>query len=341
MHPSIALMLRDPRQRQAIEQALARRGRGGDTMIAHLNPAEALMLKRAGGSGTINPRTGLPEFMDAAGANGAGNNAVGSAGNHVGGAASGGYGGGQGAGNAGTGLRGPLGEGGFPAHTGAAWAAGDPGYGGVRPGAAGGVGTNYAGASAQYANRSFGDKLLGALLGLIPGVNYAERPIPGQAWTSAAGTWHSGFNPGEAAGSLLGLAAPGAGLLGSYLGGLGYHALGGQDVPLGGLASGGGAPPGRVGSSGPGNAGLTQALVAAGMSPALAAAVAAKRVGQGTPTPGPAPNPAQGNPTLTPLMSQRPGGNLIGSAYGQVPGWALQPYQLGMAPSSYPIPFAS
>ena len=39
MHPSVALMLRNPRQRQAIENALAARGRGGDTMIAHLNPS--------------------------------------------------------------------------------------------------------------------------------------------------------------------------------------------------------------------------------------------------------------------------------------------------------------
>jgi len=42
---------------------LARFGRNGDTMLAHINPQEARMLKRAGGSGTINPITGLPEFM--------------------------------------------------------------------------------------------------------------------------------------------------------------------------------------------------------------------------------------------------------------------------------------
>ncbi len=62
MHPSVALMLRNPMLRQAIEHALASRGRGGDTMIAHINPAEALMLRRLGGAGTINPRTGLREF---------------------------------------------------------------------------------------------------------------------------------------------------------------------------------------------------------------------------------------------------------------------------------------
>lgn len=37
-------------------------GRNGDTILAHINPQEARMLKAAGGSGTINPETGLPEF---------------------------------------------------------------------------------------------------------------------------------------------------------------------------------------------------------------------------------------------------------------------------------------
>jgi len=41
---------------------LAAMGRHGDTMLAHINPREAEMLKRMGGSGTINPRTGLPEY---------------------------------------------------------------------------------------------------------------------------------------------------------------------------------------------------------------------------------------------------------------------------------------
>ena len=38
------------------------RGRGGDTMLAHINPQEAEMLRRAGGLGTTNPYTGLPEY---------------------------------------------------------------------------------------------------------------------------------------------------------------------------------------------------------------------------------------------------------------------------------------
>ena len=37
-------------------------GRNGDTILAHINPAEATMLRKMGGSGTINPNTGLPEF---------------------------------------------------------------------------------------------------------------------------------------------------------------------------------------------------------------------------------------------------------------------------------------
>jgi hypothetical protein len=41
---------------------LASQGRGEDTVLAHINPAEARMLKSRGGSGTINPATGLPEF---------------------------------------------------------------------------------------------------------------------------------------------------------------------------------------------------------------------------------------------------------------------------------------
>jgi hypothetical protein len=46
-----------------IAKAIASYGRNGDTMLAHITPAEARMLKRRGGSGTINPVTGLPEFF--------------------------------------------------------------------------------------------------------------------------------------------------------------------------------------------------------------------------------------------------------------------------------------
>jgi len=44
-----------------LDQAQAA-GRYGDTILAHINPEEAALLKSLGGSGTINPTTGLPEF---------------------------------------------------------------------------------------------------------------------------------------------------------------------------------------------------------------------------------------------------------------------------------------
>ena len=41
---------------------IASLGRNGDTMLAHVTPEEMGILKARGGSGTINPYTGLPEF---------------------------------------------------------------------------------------------------------------------------------------------------------------------------------------------------------------------------------------------------------------------------------------
>ncbi len=41
---------------------LASRGQGGDTMLAHVNPREAEVLRRMGGQGTVNPTTGLVEY---------------------------------------------------------------------------------------------------------------------------------------------------------------------------------------------------------------------------------------------------------------------------------------
>ena len=46
----------------SITEMLRSQGRYGDTMLAHINPEEAEILKQMGGSGTINPNTGLPEF---------------------------------------------------------------------------------------------------------------------------------------------------------------------------------------------------------------------------------------------------------------------------------------
>ena len=43
-------------------EMIRRQGREGDTVLAHITPQEAGILKLLGGSGTINPHTGLPEF---------------------------------------------------------------------------------------------------------------------------------------------------------------------------------------------------------------------------------------------------------------------------------------
>ena len=55
-------MPRLPLRKMAEE--LRKKGRGRDTVLAHITPKEAAMLKARGGPGTINPDTGLPEFED-------------------------------------------------------------------------------------------------------------------------------------------------------------------------------------------------------------------------------------------------------------------------------------
>ena len=47
-----------------IAKLLRSKGRGKDTILAHITPKEAALLKRRGGSGSTNPNTGLPEFDD-------------------------------------------------------------------------------------------------------------------------------------------------------------------------------------------------------------------------------------------------------------------------------------
>jgi hypothetical protein len=48
---------------KALAQELPKYGRYGDSIVAHINPEEAGILKALGGSGTINPSTGLPEYF--------------------------------------------------------------------------------------------------------------------------------------------------------------------------------------------------------------------------------------------------------------------------------------
>lgn len=109
--------------------SLARRlglnGRYGDTMVAHISPAEATILKLLGGSGTRNPRTGLLEFWNNAGGPGGAGFGGGGPSAGGGGIAGGGHGGDIGGGsNAGKGKghvgpHGPMG-GGTGAFTGGA-----------------------------------------------------------------------------------------------------------------------------------------------------------------------------------------------------------------------------
>ena len=49
---------------KAIAQLLQKSGRGNDTILAHITKKEADRLKKQGGSGTVNPETGLLEFDD-------------------------------------------------------------------------------------------------------------------------------------------------------------------------------------------------------------------------------------------------------------------------------------
>jgi hypothetical protein len=46
----------------SMAEKIRKKGKGEDTILAHINPLEAKLLKSIGGSGTINPDTGLPQF---------------------------------------------------------------------------------------------------------------------------------------------------------------------------------------------------------------------------------------------------------------------------------------
>jgi len=45
-----------------LAQLIKSKGRGRDTVLAHITPKEAALLKSRGGRGSINPNTGLPEY---------------------------------------------------------------------------------------------------------------------------------------------------------------------------------------------------------------------------------------------------------------------------------------
>jgi hypothetical protein len=77
IHAMVVQTMQQQQSQPAPEQAMAKggiasvrkaaakvraAGRDGDTILAHINPQEAALLKAHGGSGTINPKTGLPEY---------------------------------------------------------------------------------------------------------------------------------------------------------------------------------------------------------------------------------------------------------------------------------------
>jgi len=77
IHAMVVQTMQQQKSQPAPEQAMAKggiasirkaaakvraAGRDGDTILAHINPQEAALLKAHGGSGSINPKTGLPEY---------------------------------------------------------------------------------------------------------------------------------------------------------------------------------------------------------------------------------------------------------------------------------------
>lgn len=181
---------------------LAAMGRHGDTMLAHINPREAEMLERMGGSGTINPRTGYPEYFSlkkflAVALPIALDFIVPGAGSAIG--ASMGF-----TGTAATMAGGAIIGGGTAALTG-----GDPLKGALLGGLGGGLG-EYAGSAANNAMGlnlgSTGQTLLGnSLVGGLSGVASGQGFLKGAA-TGALGTY-----AGQELGNLTGSNAVAAG----------------------------------------------------------------------------------------------------------------------------------
>jgi hypothetical protein len=361
MHASVKLMLRSPQMRAKIGQALASKGRGGDTMIAHINPQEAAMLKARGGSGTINPKTGLPEFM-LSGPGTAGNSAIGS-----GGQVSGIGGGNRGGGNGGGGVQGnaPVSE--QQAQTRANYAraqadysntgntglqnAGnalaralgvgeiDPrsqGMGHFAPGLSGVPGQNQADWGGDYGGAIAG--LLGGAVGFPLGLAYKAGKwtgaIPRGFGVANLGPDVFGGGPSSSGGGFLGGGGWGGGSPGSVVG-AGSNGPGGN----GQYASGGpamGASP--AGTAAPTMQGYLQALQSGSVAPGATFQSWAAAQERPATTPAPVPT-APASSGLVPLMSQAPmTADAFGGRFGAIPTWATNPYQLGIAPTNFAVP---
>lgn len=207
-------------------------GRGGDTDIVHVNPKEIGLLKKMGGAGTRNPKTGLLEFTlndrqdSATRAGGMGGGHGGSGG----GGRSGGGGGGGSGGMSGADMdRMILGTGPMApsAPGGPTISRGNPSRG-PRPNTGDRWGTNapenpmdpdvakahqdYNNAADAYSNSGFADWMRRRAVNLIPGFSQAAPnwEIPS---TYYGGTYHDTWSPFAAAASIAGgFAVPGGGI---------------------------------------------------------------------------------------------------------------------------------
>ena len=54
----------NPESLKGMASLLQQYGRNGDTILAHINPKEAMLLDRVSGGGSMNPMTGMPEFFN-------------------------------------------------------------------------------------------------------------------------------------------------------------------------------------------------------------------------------------------------------------------------------------
>ena len=240
-------------------QAIEEMGRNGDTMIAHINPQEAILLTLMGGSGTVNPDTGMLEFFgggDNSGQGGGGEHSGGGVG--AGGGNSGGSSGGSGGGNSGGSSGGDSGTGGGNTGgltdglaealgPGIGFGADPTGVGDIAAGIGNALGDALADSfggntaadrdmfsSTPFSTQSLGQKALDALVGVLsfglidPNIETQRTNITGTGTTVASPT----ANPLGALASLAGFGALN-GVLG--LTGNSIDSLAGTQISLGDL----------------------------------------------------------------------------------------------------------
>lgn len=149
-----------------LSQVIASYGRHGDSMLAHINPQEAELLRRRGGSGTTNPMTGLAEFF-ASGSSVKGDRGYGGA---LGGGALGGSSG------TGSGAGGKAGLGGTASRGGRAYGGA---LGGGAMGRTAGVGANPAGGKAAGTAKSLSGVIGGGPVSPDMAAMHAAMAEPG------------------------------------------------------------------------------------------------------------------------------------------------------------------